>query len=178
MQGIMQIRPLSPWSPHGKENLKYFTPVARKPTTFLAQSYGKTDLLLNGAVSVTSEVLRNLRYVCQVMETLGWPQLPPRGLPCSLVGPGLHTPAGEAPPVLHVLFGSSSQPILAAPWQKVSRSQDQRWQRPTCKSLVQSRAYLEQEGSETWLQGSCIANHYPPGYVFFKTNIPICLTDV
>lgn len=70
------------------------------------------------------------------------------------------------------------QPPDVAPWQKVSWSQGQGRQRPTCKSLVQSRAYLEQERSETWLRGSYIANRYPPGYVFFKTNIPICLTDV
>ena len=173
----MQIRPQSPWSWHGKENLKYFTPVDRKPFISLVKCYGKIDLLLNEGISVTSEVLINLQHVCLVMETLGWPQLPPLALPCSLVGAGVRTPAGEAPSVLKVLFGNS-QPILAAPWQKVSWSQDQRWQRPTCKSLVQSRAYLEQERSQTWLQGSYIANRYPSGYVFFKTNIPICLTDV
>lgn len=107
MQGVMQIRPLSPWSQHGQENLRYFTPVDRR--IFLVISYGEVDLLLNGAISLTSEILINIRYACLTMETRGWPQLQPLGLPCSLAEAGMQTPSVEAPAMLNVLLGAASQ---------------------------------------------------------------------
>lgn len=114
----MQIRPLSPWSRHGKENLKYFTPVARKPATFLVKSYGKIDLLLNGAISVTSEVLRNLQYVCQVMETLGWPQLPPGGCLAPSWAQGCTPQLVRLPPCCMCYLAAAASPSLWHPDRK------------------------------------------------------------
>lgn len=108
MQGFMQIRPLSPWSQHGQENLRYFTPVDRR--IFLVISYGEVDLLLNGAISLTSEILINIRYACLTMETRGWPRLRPLGLPCSLSEAGMQTPAVEAPTMLNVLWEQPANP--------------------------------------------------------------------
>lgn len=75
----MQIRPLSPWSQHGQENLRYFTPVDRK--IFLVISYGEVDLLLNGAISLTSEILINIRYACLTVETRADPGCHPWAYP-------------------------------------------------------------------------------------------------